>query len=76
LLEYPHNINEFNDISTSQAKKADDTTDRNFVHQEIENKKAKFQVLENLNSCLHDNFWIAYDALEFKNADTLLNKGI
>lgn len=33
-------------------------------------------VLENLNSCLHDNFWIAYDALEFKNAESLLAKGI
>lgn len=73
LLEYPNNINEFNE---TQARKADDQNDRNLVHQEIENKKQKFKVLENLNSCLHDNFWVAYDALEFKYADTLLYKGI
>ena len=29
-----------------------------------------------MNSCLHDNFWIAYDALEPKNAASLLVKGI
>jgi len=34
------------------------------------------QVIENLNSCLHDNFWIAYDALEPKNGQSLLLKGI
>lgn len=24
--------------------------------------------IQNLNTCLNDNFWIAYDALEPKNA--------
>jgi len=79
LLEYPHNINEFNDMSNrthSQAKKPDDETDRNMAHQAMEQKKQRFQVLDNLSSCLHDNFWVAYDALEFKNAETLLVKGI
>ena len=36
----------------------------------------KDQVVENLNVCMHDNFWIAYDALEPGNASTLLMKGI
>jgi cell division control protein 45 len=39
-------------------------------------KMQKDQVLENLNSCLNDNFWIAYDALEPKKAETILVKGI
>lgn len=46
------------------------------MHQQVEAKKQKFLVLENLNTCLHDNFWVAFDALEFKNAETLLVKGI
>ena len=36
----------------------------------------KDQIVENLNTCMHDNFWIAYDALEPSNASTLLVKGI
>ena len=32
--------------------------------------------LENLNQCLHDNFWDAYDALEPKHASTRLIRGI
>jgi len=34
------------------------------------------KLLENLNSCLHDNFWIAYDALDPRNAGSLLVRGI
>lgn len=36
----------------------------------------KDRILENLNSCLHNNFWIAYDALEFRKAESLMIKGI
>lgn len=32
--------------------------------------------MENLNTCLHDNFWVAYDALDPGNATSLLMKGI
>ena len=34
------------------------------------------QVLQNLSNRLHDNFWVAYDALDPKNSSTLLMKGI
>lgn len=34
------------------------------------------KALENLNKCQNQNFWIAYDSLESKNAKTHLSKGI
>lgn len=45
----------------NRAAGADDTAD---------------QQLENLNQCLHDNFWDAYDALDPKHASTHLVRGI
>ena len=39
-------------------------------------KALQEQVLLNLNNRLHENFWVAYDALEIKNTGTLLMKGI
>lgn len=34
------------------------------------------KALENLSVCQNNNFWIAYDSLEAKNAQTILYKGI
>lgn len=34
------------------------------------------KALENLNTCQNNNFWIAYDALDSKNAQQILYKGI
>jgi hypothetical protein len=33
------------------------------------------KILENLNECLHDNFWLAFDSLEVKKVHILF-KGI
>lgn len=46
------------------------------LHKLNQENLMKDQILENLTNCLHDNFWVAYDALEIKNANTLLVKGI
>jgi cell division control protein 45 len=82
LLEYPHHINEFNEQNTrtpnepvKKNQEQENINQRN-QHKQMQEQVQKDQMLENLNSCLHDNFWIAYDALEFKKADTLLLKGI
>ena len=33
-------------------------------------------MVEHLNQCLFDNFWVAYDSLDPKNAGTLIPRGI
>jgi cell division control protein 45 len=49
---------------------------RNIQHQKMLDKINQDKHLENLNNCLHDNFWIAYDALDPKNAGIILVRGI
>ena len=49
---------------------------RNVAHKKMLDQQQQDLVINNLNSCLHDNFWVAYDALEPKNAHPLLVKGI
>jgi len=43
---------------------------------ESNNKMNHDKALSNLNECLNNNFWIAYDALDSKNSTTLLQTGI
>ena len=56
--------NAYNSLSKADKEKSN----MNSVEQEM--------ALANLNNRLHENFWVAYDALDHKNASTLLMRGI
>lgn len=80
ILEYPHHINQYNDdkikpnrpvTSAKQDQKSLKTAQIALLEQQIQKDKA----LENLNNCLHDNFWTAFNSLETKN-HPILTKGI
>ena len=88
LLEYPHHINAHHDSSDKQAKALIRSKEAIDKHHHKSKKDAaeeektqlllqnlKDKDLVQLNNCLHDNFWVAYDALALDNVDIAL-KGI
>ena len=60
-------------IDKNHQKSKKDATEEEKNQILLQNLKDKDLV--QLNNCLHDNFWVAYDALELDNVDIAL-KGI
>lgn len=65
LLEAPYQLQNMND---SELRKNNNLQDGSQLMAD--------KALENLNTCQNNNFWIAYDSLDSKNASAILCKGI
>jgi hypothetical protein len=77
LLESPNNLNAMseddkkNNVGVNNA-----IPNKNNQLKKIQDQEEREQLLENLNDCLHDYFWVAYDCLDPNKSNTLLLKGI
>lgn len=75
LLEYPHHVDSVETPDVKRQGGKENVNSRNAQTEKALKQISQDQALENLDNCLHDNFWIAYDALDPKAID-LLGKGI